>query len=75
MQDVIKTSTRLPFDEHSPPPYNHHLEGYTVNMLLVIIIVLIIFVLALLVWLIVSLVSSSRNIAGQSASIGMLQQQ
>jgi len=45
------------------------------NTLLVIIIVLIIFVLALLVWLISSLVSSGRNIAGQSASIGLLQQQ
>jgi DNA recombination protein RmuC len=45
------------------------------NTLLVIVIVLIIFVLALLIWLLVSLVSSGRNIAGQSASIGLLQQQ
>ncbi len=45
------------------------------NTLLVIIIVLVIFVLALLVWLITSLISSGRNIAGQSASIGLLQQQ
>jgi DNA recombination protein RmuC len=45
------------------------------NTLLVIIIVLIIFVLALLIWLLASLVSSGRNIAGQSASIGLLQQQ
>jgi DNA recombination protein RmuC len=46
-----------------------------VDTLLVVIIVLIIFVLALLVWLITSLVSGSKNIAGQSASIGLLQQQ
>jgi len=46
-----------------------------VNTLLVIIIVLIIFVLALLVWLITSLISGSKNIAGQSQAIGLLQQQ
>lgn len=45
------------------------------NTLLIIIIVLIIFVLALLIWLLASLVASGRNIAGQSASIGLLQQQ
>jgi DNA recombination protein RmuC len=54
--------------------YNHP-EDYTMNTLLVIIIVLMVFVLALLVWLITSLVASSRNIAGQSAAIGLLQQQ
>jgi DNA recombination protein RmuC len=74
-QEGIEAQIRLVFDVQSTQNYNYRLEGYIVNTLLVIIIVLIIFVLALLVWLITSLVSGSRNIAGQSASIGLLQQQ
>lgn len=45
------------------------------NTLLIIVLVLIVVVLALLVWLMVSLMGQSKNLAGQSASIGLLQQQ
>jgi len=45
------------------------------NTLLIIVLVLIVVVLGLLVWLMISLTSQSKNIAGQSASIGLLQQQ